>query len=172
MKIVNEKGKLFGLVNVVDLLVILLIVAVVFAIGWQLLGQQIQNTVSPQVELRMEAEIIGAAPRIHEEAMRQELAGERLVGGNAYLDAYIVDVWLEDYVTQAIRDDGVIVDALDPTKKNIVFLISTQVAADTASPKIGSQEVRAGKADYLVKTQTFECAATIRYVEIDGVAQE
>ncbi|MDO4551970.1 MAG: DUF4330 domain-containing protein [Bacillota bacterium] len=172
MKIVNERGKLFGVVNVVDLLVLLLIVAVLGAIGWQLFGSQIRNVTSPQVELTAEVVIIGAAPRIWNEVERQELTGERLVSGNTYLDATITDVWMEDYVIQAIRDDGVIVDAKDPSKKDIVFRITTMVAADTASPRIGSQEIRAGKEDYILKTQTFECIGTIRYVEIGGEAQE
>ncbi|NCA93349.1 DUF4330 family protein, partial [bacterium] len=70
-----------------------------------------------------------------------------------------------DYVVQAVRSDGIIVDAKDPSKKDVVMIIKTTVAKGTPSPKIGSQELRAGKT-YILKTQTFECSGTIRYVEI------
>ena len=165
MKIVNEKGKLFGIINVIDLLILVAIIAVVGAIGWQLFGAQVNNAVSPQVELTAEVVIIGTAPRLVDEIERQDLVGERLVAGNEYMNATVTDVWMEDYIMQAIRADGVIVDAKDPSKKDVVVQIKTTVAKDTASPKIGSQELRAGKT-FILKTQTFECSGTIRYVKI------
>ncbi|MDD4584227.1 MAG: DUF4330 domain-containing protein [Eubacteriales bacterium] len=165
MKIINEKGKLFGIINVVDLLLLLAVIAVVGAIGWQLFGSKVNDVVSPQVELTAEVVIIGTPPRIINEALRQDLVGKRLVAGNEYMSAVITDVWLEDYVVQAVRDDGIIVDATDPSKKDVVVKITTKVAKDTPSPKIGSQEVRAGRT-FILKTQTFECSGTIRYVEI------
>lgn len=167
MKIIDEKGKLFGLINVVDLIALAAVVAVIGAIGVQLLGAKVTDAVSEKVDCYMEVAIIGAAPRIFEEAVRQDLAGERLVSGNEYLSATVQKVWLEDYWMQAITADGRIVDAKDPTKKNILVLIRATVPKDTASPKIGSQELRAGRT-YIVKTQTFESIGTIRYVEMGG----
>ncbi|MBR5756507.1 MAG: hypothetical protein IKX96_03005, partial [Firmicutes bacterium] len=51
------------------------------------------------------------------------------------------------------------------TQKNVIVLVKCQVAEGTPSPKIGSQELRAGKT-FIVKTQRFECSGTIRYVEL------
>lgn len=165
MKIVNEKGKLFGIINVVDLLILIAILAVGGAILWQLFGAQVNDAVSPQVDCTAEVVIIGTAPRLVDEIVRQDLVGERLVSGNEYVNASVTDVWLEDYVMQAIRSDGVIVDSTDPSKKDVVIKIKTTVPEGTPSPKIGSQELRAGKT-FILKTQTFECSGTIRYVEI------
>ena len=36
MKIINEKGKLFGVINIVDLLVVLAVIAVAAGIGYKL----------------------------------------------------------------------------------------------------------------------------------------
>ena len=36
MKIINEKGKLFGLINIVDLLVLVAAIAVVAGVGYKL----------------------------------------------------------------------------------------------------------------------------------------
>lgn len=166
MKAINEKGKLFGIINVVDLIILVAVIAVVGAIGWQLFGSKVNDAVSPQVSLKTEVVIIGTAPRILDEIERQNLVGKKIVSGNQYVDATITDVKFEDYTIQAIRDDGIIVDATDPSKKDVVVTIETTVAKGTPSPKIGSQEVRAGRT-YIVKTQTFECSGTIRYVEID-----
>lgn len=167
MKIVNEKGKLFGIINVVDLIVLVAIVAMVGAIGVQLLGARVKDAVADKVDCYAEVAIIGAAPRIYEEVLRQDLIGKHLVSGNEYLSSTIEDVWLEDYVMQNPTYSGEIVDATDPTKQTIVVLLKTTVAKDTPSPKIGSQELRSGKT-YIVKTQTFESSGTIRYVELGG----
>ena len=165
MKLVNEKGKLFGLINVVDLLILLVVVLIIGGVGWKLLGTQMQNSIAPQVDLVAEVVIVGTPPRIVDEILRQDMIGTPLVGGNEYLPAEITDVQLEPYIMQAIRDDGIIVDATDPSKQDVVFTIKLKVPKGTASPKIGSQELRAGKT-FILKTQTFECAGTIRYVEI------
>lgn len=165
MKIINEKGKLFGIINLVDLLIIIAVIAVAGAIGMQLFGQKINDAVSPQVELIADVVVIGTPPRLIEEIERQDLVGEKLVSGNEYMNAEVIDVWMEDYVVQAVRSDGIIVDAKDPSKKDVVIRVKTTVAKGTPSPKIGNQELRAGRT-YILKTQTFECSGTIRYVEI------
>ena len=165
MKIIDEKGKLFGLINIMDLLVLLALVCVAGVIVWQLLGDKVSDAVSPQAELTAVVVIAGAPPDLVAEVERQNLAGEKMVSGNTYLDAYISDVWLDDYVMQLETADGRLVDATDPTKQDIFIEIKTTVAKDTPSPKIGSQEIRAGKT-FIVKTQTFECTGVLYYVDI------
>lgn len=165
MKLVNEKGKLFGIINVVDLLVLLAVICVVGAIVWQLLGAKVNDAISEQSELTMVVAIAGAHPDLVDEVMRQDLEGEKIVTGNQYLDAYVSRVWTEDYVKQIETYDGNIVDGTDPTKSDIMVEIKSTVAKGTPSPKIGSQEIRAGRT-YIVKTQTFECSGTIYYVDI------
>ena len=53
MKIINEKGKLFGIINVVDLLVLVAAIAVVAGVGYKLFAKQIKEVASPQVSLTM-----------------------------------------------------------------------------------------------------------------------
>jgi hypothetical protein len=165
MKIINEKGKLFGLVNIVDLVVALVIIAAIAAIATSLLGSKVTDAVSEKADCYGEVVIIGCDPRIYNEVLRQDLEGQKLVSGNEYLNATVEYVWIEDYVVQTQDSEGVIHDAKDPTKKNIIIVVKTQVAPDTASPKIGSQELRAGRT-LIVKTQKFESSGTIRYVNI------
>lgn len=167
MKVINEKGKLFGIINIVDLIVLLLVVAVAGVLATQLLGNKVTDAVSQKVDCYAQIRIIGAHPSMVTDIKNRDMAGERMVSGNEYLSSTIEDVWIEDYRVQAVTDDGRIVTATDPDKKDIIFLVKTQVAPDTASPKIGSQELRAGKT-FIVKTQTYECSGTIRYVEIGG----
>ena len=39
MKIIDEKGRLFGKINLIDLLVIVLVIAIIAAVGWKLVGK-------------------------------------------------------------------------------------------------------------------------------------
>jgi hypothetical protein len=166
MKIINEKGKLFGIINIVDLLLLIAVIGVIGGVGWKLLGPQVTEKVAPQVEMTADMVVIGTPPRLIEEIERQDPKGQRLVAGNEYMPATIEDVTVEDYVVQAVTADGRIVNALDPSKKDVVFTIKAKVPAGTPNPKIGSQEVKAGKT-FILKTQTMEVIATIRRVVID-----
>ena len=165
MKIINEKGKLFGLINIVDLIVLLLVVAVIGVVGTKLMGSKVNDAISAKADCWAQVRVAGAMPYLVEEVMRQDLVGQRMVSGNEFLSGTIEGVWTEDYILHVQTDDGRIVTATDPDKKDIIFLIKTQVAPDTASPKLGSQEIRAGRT-LIVKTQTVEIAGIIRYVEI------
>jgi hypothetical protein len=164
MKIINEKGKLFGLINIVDLIVLLLVIAVIGVVGTKLMGSKVTDAVSAKTDCWAQIRVAGAQPYLVEETLRQNLPGQRMVSGNEFLSGTVEDVWIEDYKVQVTTDDGRIVTATDPDKKDIIFLIKTQVAPDTASPKLGSQEIRAGRT-LIVKTQTLEIAGIIRYVQ-------
>ena len=46
MKIIDEKGRLFGKLNLIDLLVIVLLIAAVAAVAWKLVGKKAAETVA------------------------------------------------------------------------------------------------------------------------------
>ena len=151
MKIINEKGKLFGIINVVDLLVLVAAIAVVAGVGYKLFAKQIKEVASPQVSLTMTVRVRGATPF--------------LVNGNSYVNAQITDMKIDDYNQQVTTADGRIVTATDPEKKDLVFTITTKVSKGTPAPAIGTQEVRAGRT-FIVKTNDFETTGNIDSVDI------
>ncbi|MBQ3920702.1 MAG: DUF4330 domain-containing protein, partial [Firmicutes bacterium] len=79
MKIVDEKGKLFGLINIVDLLVVILIIAIVGVVAVKILGDKATNVIATKVDCYIEVTMDGLYPDIVDEAMRQGLPGQRLV---------------------------------------------------------------------------------------------
>lgn len=165
MKIVNEKGKLFGLVNLVDLIIAAAVICLVGAIIWQLAGDKVSEAVSPEAEMTVVMKVAGCHPDLVAEAQRQDPVGQHLISGGVVLDAYISDFWVEDYVTQVESASGEIVDSQDPSKKTLCFEIKSSVPQNTATPKIGSQEVRSGMT-YILKTQTLSVIAIIYYLQI------
>ena len=111
MKIINEKGKLFGIINVVDLLVLVAAIAVVAGVGYKLFAKQIKEVASPQVSLTMTVRVRGATPFLVNEVQRNSQVGKSLVNGNSYVNAQITDMKIEDYNQQVTTADGRIVTA-------------------------------------------------------------
>ena len=159
MKIINEKGKLFGIINVVDLLVLVAAIAVVAGVGYKLFAKQIKEVASPQVSLTMTVRVRGATPFLVNEVQRNSQVG------NSYVNAQITDMKIDDYNQQVTTADGRIVTATDPEKKDLVFTITTKVSKGTPAPAIGTQEVRAGRT-FIVKTNDFETTGNIDSVDI------
>lgn len=165
MKLINEKGKLFGVINIVDLLVLLAAIAVVAGVGYKLFAPQIADATAAQVDMTVTVRVRGATPFLVAELERNSQVGKQLVSGNSYVNAKITDMKIEDYVQQVTTADGRIVDALDGTKKDVVFTIETTVPKDTPTPTIGTQEIRAGRT-MIVKTNDFETTGNIDSVDI------
>ena len=107
----------------------------------------------------------GATPFLVEEVQRNSQVGKKIVSGSSFTNAEITDMQIEDYVQQVTTADGSIVNATDPSKKGSVFTIETTVAKGTATPTIGTQEVRAGRT-LIVKTNDFETTGNIDSVVI------
>ena len=170
MKIINEKGKLFGVINVVDLLVLLAVIAVVIGVGYKLFAPQIADATATQVPMTVTVRVRGATPFLVEEVQRNSQVGKQIVSGSSFTEAVITDMQIEDYVQQVTTADGSIVNALDPSKKDLVFTIETTVPEGTAAPSIGTQEVRAGRT-FIVKTNDFETTGNIDMVDIASSAE-
>ena len=113
MKIINEKGKLFGIINVVDLLVLVAAIVVVAGVGYKLFAKQIKEVASPQVSLTMTVRVRGATPFLVNEVQRNSQVGKSLVNGNSYVNAQITDMKIDDYNQQVTTADGRIVTATD-----------------------------------------------------------
>ena len=167
MKTINEKGKLFGIINPVDLIVILAVVALVAAVGIKFLRAPVEAAVSPKQEMQVTLRVRGAMPSLVE-ATKQIQEGAKLVAGNDYVsDASVVSVNFEDYVYTVANDNGVTVETTDPIKKDIVIVIKGVGSPSDAILKIGNQEVRTGRG-FIFKTNTVEVNTTIESVIFNG----
>ncbi len=167
MKIINEKGKLFGIINIVDLLVLVAALSVFVGVGYKLFKPNVQDAASSMVDLKMVVRVRGVMPYLLEELERNSPVGKRMVAGNEYVDGDIVDMQFVDNVLFLATDDGRIVETSDGIRKDVLFTITAQVKKDTPVPKIGSQEVRAGRT-FTVKTNDFEINGSITSLDIDN----
>jgi len=166
MKLINEKGRLFGLINVVDLLVLLAILAVGAGLVWKFAVPQIAG-VTAQEKLTFTARVRGVHGRMEEEIRKNLEKDPRCIAGNDYVSGFrVTGVHFEPYIQQVTTSTGRLVDAIDPTRLDAIFTVEGMVPKNTAVLKVGPQEIRAGYGHYL-KTKFIEHSAVIETVDLE-----
>lgn len=152
MKLIDEKGKLFGKINIVDLLVILLVAVVAVVLGLKFLGGGGDTGVPvEQSTLTYTVLVEEVTPQSYENILafvdRDAGRKDQLMATGEMVNAYVVDVTASDHVPSP--DDTLGEGTLD-----LVFTIEA-VTNDVRTGNVGTQEVRIGKS-HIVKTVHFE----------------
>ncbi len=166
MKIVNEKGKLFGVINVIDLVILLCIALVAVAAVYKFAAPAASDVIAPKSDMTVTMRVRGAMDYLEEEVLKLE-AGERLIMGSDYVDAEVVSVESVPYLSAATSDEGKFITAEDPQKSDLLIKIHAKQSKNDPILKIGNQEIRIGRG-FIFKTQTIEVNAIIEKVEFDG----
>lgn len=160
MKLVDEKGKLFGTLNIIDLLVILLIIVAVALVGYKVLKKDgamgAQRTL-----LTYTVEVQGVDPEVYE-GIKTYVPGPDGTGDQLMADGSMVDAWVTN-VTAKEHEDGLTMTDVNgnmltfPVKDDsldLTFTINANVVNNVIN-EVGTQEVRIGKT-HIVKTVHFE----------------
>ena len=89
MKLVDEKGKLFGILNIIDLLVILLLIVAVALIGWKVLKKDGASNANRTI-LTYTVEVKGVDQEVYE-GIKAYVPGESGIGDQLMADGSMVD---------------------------------------------------------------------------------
>ncbi len=164
MKIVNEKGKLFGIINIIDLVILLCIVLVAGALVYKFAAPAASDVIAPKSDMYVTMRVRGAMDYLKDEVTKLE-AGQKLVAGSSYVDdTELVSISNVPYLAAATSDAGQFITANDPQKSDLIIVIKAKQNKDEAIYKIGNQEVRIGRG-FIFKTQTVEVNAIIEKIE-------
>lgn len=145
MKIIDEKGRLFGKLNLIDLLVVLLLIAAVGAAAWKLVGSKAAETVADTGRSITYTVTIEDVNREAAEFAATQI-GKNLVNNAKIVDASITDAAVSDRADSAHVDLAVTIAGNGQFTGNVY--------------KVGAQEVRVGY-EYIVKTSEFELTGII-----------
>jgi len=153
MRIIDEKGRVFGRVNIIDLVVIVLAAAVVTALGMKLAGRSSAG-VTATTKLTYTVKVAAVDPRVYDSVL-ENIPGQLMASGQL-VDASVVAVEASPATNGASLNTAG--GALDITLRedllDLVFTIEANVA-NTVLNEVGTQEVRIGKS-HIVKTTKFE----------------
>ncbi len=164
MKLVDEKGRLFGKVNLIDLLALVVVLAALAFAAFKVLGGG-GNPLDSSTKLTYTAKVLSVEDSVYQEVLRQmEAAGgqDQLMADGALVDGFVTDVTATPHVNYTATDNGLVVrseeDPAQGGRWDVVFTVEANVP-DPVTSKVGTQEVRVGKS-HILKTSHFEFASS------------
>ncbi len=173
MKVVNEKGKLFGLINLVDLLLIVAVV-VVGVFGATMVARKVEDVAESKKTKYVEIEFTVIArnvmPEMAEDIVKNIPDNTKMIAGTSYIsNFYITHAEITPTKLTAVDSTGKIVIAPDPLdRKDIIYTVKALTVAPTDNNPIyvaDSQEVRVG-VGFFVKTSTTEMRGTVESMTV------
>lgn len=166
MKLVDEKGKLFGKINLIDLVVLVVVIAALAFAALRLTGGKGANPVTSSTKLTYTARVNGIDNVTYEEVLRQmEAAGGRdqLMADGALVDGFVTKVEAVPHVNYVETAEGEVKyfeeDTDNGGRWDVTFTVEANVP-DPTTNKVGTQEVRVGKS-HILKTTHFEFSYSV-----------
>lgn len=148
----EQRAKRIGKLNVVDLIAILLILAVAALAVWKLaLSNDSQSSQREMIPITFQVKVEGVPAELYENCREHlpcpMMASGALVGGD------IVAVEKEPFYVLSANGEWV----EDKTLTTLLFTARTSTPAEAVmTTKVGDQEVRIGKANYILKSEYIE----------------
>lgn len=157
MKVIDEKGKIFGKINIIDLLVLLAIVFVGIMLGMKLVGGD--KTLGGDIKLAYTVKVEGVEEAVYL-SMQQMPMPDRLMAAGSLLNGQVTAMTAQPTTEQELRVTPNAYGTPEPVTlaaPNLYDLFFTVEAYVTNEVKreLGTQEIRLGKR-HILKTQNFE----------------
>ncbi|HUW63972.1 MAG TPA: DUF4330 domain-containing protein [Spirochaetia bacterium] len=159
MGLLDDRGRLFGRINIIDIVVIVIVIAVLLGTGYKLLKTR---TAAPAETVRFEV----LAPTVMPEAAAEIHPGDQLVAGNNLMPDKITSVVVIPAMLGVSRADGTRARVPDPYLKDVVVWVQGQAPVSGGTITMAGQQIRAG-ANFVLKTRLFDAEkGTILTVQV------
>lgn len=165
MKLVDKKGRLFGIINLIDLLIILIVIAIGF-VGYNRFIKKTDETTAGSGSNKKEIYLVAEAYRVEADIAASIQAGDQLVSQNKYQQGEIDYVEIRDNDYVATDKEGNLIAAKDPVEKTIEVGIICQ--ANISGPYIdsGGQMIKVGS-NYWIKTSKGQIQGYVKEIRLD-----
>ncbi len=172
MKIIDEKGRLFGKINLIDLLIVLAVVLVAAALCWKIAGARAPGDVSTQDDLIKAGQevtvrykvIVAGIDGEYFKGLERYAQDASLVRDNNVINGKIVELRKEACDT-ALDAYGNVVNAEGQDRYDAIFTIEYTGPMNTNALVEGQQVLRVGS-QYTVRTLFIDIIGYITDVEI------
>ncbi len=158
MKLIDEKGKLFGKINLIDLLALIIVVAAVVFLAVRFLSPSDSGLGANAVKLTYTAQVQAVDEATYREVQRflDEAPDHRdqLMANGELLPAYVTGVTAVPHVSYNPDSTGHMVRFEEADRLDLTFTVEAMVD-DPIVNKVGTQEVRVAKS-HILKTTHFE----------------
>lgn len=158
---IDEKGRLFGKINIVDLLVILVVVIAAVVLGMKFLrpGSSAGDAGGSATAVTYTVLVENVRPEVYENV--QKYIPSTLMASGEMLDGQVVGVTATPHMEQVVlnTESGTQLVQVEQTNLDLLFTIECNVLNPIIT-EIGTQEVRVGKT-HIVKTDKFELVGVV-----------
>lgn len=159
MRLIDEKGKFLGLVNIVDLLVLAAVLLVIGGAVYKIKGQDSAQNAPATVKVTV------LVPAVRPEMLTNVQVGDKMVSGSNFTNVVIKDFKIQPAFMVISNSDGRRVEAVDPFLKDVIFTLEGTTVISSATINLGGQDIRSNK-DYYVKSLLYEFKGQVINVEI------
>lgn len=153
MKIIDEKGKVFGKINVIDLVILVVVIGLLAGVGYKLFFQS-NNGVTEQPTEKEQVEITflikGCAPEVQESLKK----GDKLIINNEISNAEVKCVEASDSQTTTVNDQGKVIVTTNPTMVDMRITVEVEADVSKAGVTVNGEMMKVN-ADFIVETTDF-----------------
>lgn len=158
MKIIDEKGKLFGKVNIIDLVLGLIILCVVCGVGYKLFFDKNSGEEIP--EEKGTVYITVRATELVPEAEDYIQEGQKIVMSDELTNIEIVSVDFKDSQMAGITSSGKLVLASNPQYKDAEITLKAEATEDGVGIFVNGKSVKINQ-NFDITTREFSTEATV-----------
>lgn len=172
---IDEKGRLFGKINIIDLLALLVVIALAVALAVNLAGgstadgSEGTSSPSPSPTEDPETSIIEYTvkysrmdPAEYEQIKASFDGGDRQFmtnGGIEVEGSEVIGLRAEPYATSVVDENGKLIHQTDPYYLDVYFTARSETS-NAILNKVNTQEVRIGRT-FIIKTRNYEVSGLI-----------
>lgn len=162
MKAIDAQGKLFGRINILDFIAILVVLFFAFVLFLNLSKQSLSSlgTIEEATEGTLVFSVV-MEPGYYEAIE----PGMQLAEDKRFLDMFVTVVEEKPVMVATVADDGTITQQIDPTRSELIVTVEGKFTKKGASYKLGKQEIRQGIKAFLTG-EFFDYQAIIVGLEV------
>ncbi|MGI6561504.1 MAG: DUF4330 domain-containing protein [Clostridia bacterium] len=158
MKLIDDKGKLFGLINVIDLAIVLVVVALVAGIVIKMGSTDDKPKESKWYMVTVYCEDVQG------NVAENLKPNDRIVYGNVYVDGYVVSVEEFPAKDTVVLPDGTLMEVEKPGYSDILVKVKVLYQGNDNLIMLGKYQVNIGKS-FAMKTNRVEVPGIVYDIE-------
>ncbi len=149
MKVIDEKGRIFGKINIFDLIILLALLIAIGAVGYKVISDKMKASGIAPTTTYIVTVKSSAMPPSYTEALKKD---DKIYFDNfGYVNAKIVGVSEEPAMITVQTSDGSLIETQSPNLVDVTVEIEVVDSHDTPDIRVGRYAVAVG-GKFTVKT--------------------
>lgn len=152
MKLIDDKGRIFGVINIVDLAVLVIIILLAGGVAYKFFIEPGRENTNKTLKTYTVTVMCPMVPKSAAEVLKE---GDQIYYSGKYVNGTIDSVTYEDAKEAVVNAEGKYVTAVHPYLKDVY--VTVKITGETSSRAImlGKYQVNLGK-DFVMKTTRVE----------------